>query len=83
MNRSDFKEQIVKIIPKVENTSEHENQIDTINDRARAMESEQLNNTINDTARVMQSKQYDQRYGQNNAIKAIYPAIQSGQTRGW
>ena len=44
LERSDFEKQIVRMIPKAENNSEHKNQ----------------SNTINDTARAMQSKQYDQ-----------------------
>ena len=67
LNRLDFKKQIVRIIPKAENTFEHKDQSDT----------------INDTARAMQSKQYIQRYGQSNAIKAIWPTIHLGQTWAW
>ena len=47
----DFEEQIVRIIPKVENTFEHKDQ----------------SGTINDTARAMQSMQYDQRYNQDKS----------------
>ena len=46
LDRSDFKKQIVRIIPTAKNTFEHEyNQIDqsdTINNMARAMQSELL-----------------------------------------
>ena len=59
LDHSDFKKQIVRIIPKSENTSKHKNQTDTINDTAKAMWSKQL-------------KQYNQRYGQSDAIKAIW-----------
>ena len=55
LDRLDFEEQIVRMIPKAENTFEHKDQ----------------SNRINDTARAIRSKQYNQQYGQNNAIKAI------------
>ena len=53
-----FEKQLIKIISKAENTSEHKNQTDIINNTARAMQLEQ-------------SKQYDQWYGQSDAVKAI------------
>ena len=37
LDRSDFEEQIVRIIPKAENNSEHDDQSDAINDTARAI----------------------------------------------
>ena len=62
LDHLDFKEQIVRIIPKAENSSKHKNQTDTINNTAKAMRSER-------------SKQYNQRYGRSDAIKAIWPVI--------
>ena len=49
LDRLHFEEQIVRMIPKVENISEYINQTDTINNTARAMQSERL-------------KRYDQQY---------------------
>ena len=64
MGRSQFEKQLMKMIPKTENTSEHKYD-------QRCGQSNQ-SDTINDMARAMQSKQYNQRYGQSNAIKAIW-----------
>ena len=37
LDRSDFKKQIVKIIPKAENTSKHKNQSDTTSDTVKTI----------------------------------------------
>ena len=49
LDRSDFKEQIVKMIPKAKNIFKHKDQ----------------NNTINNTARAIWSKRYNQQYNQD------------------
>ena len=68
LDRLDFKEQIVRMIPKAKNTSKHKyNQSNTIRAIQSAIRPEQYNqnNTINSTARAMrleQSKQYGPQY---------------------
>ena len=51
----DFEEQIVRMIPKAKNTSEHQDQSDQSNQ----------SNANNNTARAIRPKQYGQRYDQN------------------
>ena len=71
LDRPDFKEQIVRMIPKTENTFKHKyNQNDTIRAIRSTIQLKQCNqsDTINNTARAMQleqSKQYGQQYVQN------------------
>ena len=57
LDRLDFKKEIVRTIPKAENTSKYK-------DNQQYGQSNQ-SDTINNTARTMQSKQYDQQYNQD------------------
>ena len=75
LDRSGFEEQIVRMIPKAENTSEHENQSNTTSNMVRVIKAIKAMRS-NDMARAIQS-------AIRSAIKAIWPAIQSGGTRRW
>ena len=70
MDRSHFEEQIVRMIPKAENTSKHENQSDTTSDTLRAIK----------VIKAMQSNNMPRAIESaiRSAIKAIWPTIQSG-----
>ena len=58
LDRSDFKEQIVRMIPKVENISKHENQSDTTSNTVRAIKA----------IEEMQSTILPERYNQSNMV---------------
>ena len=70
LDYSDFEEQIVRMIPKAENTFKHENKSDTTSDTVRAIKAIKAMQSKN-TARAI-------RLAKRSAIKAIWPAIPSG-----
>ena len=66
LDRSDFEEQIVRMIPKAENTSEQSKQCNQrYNQRYDQSDQSNQNNAINNTARVIRPKQYGQQYDQD------------------
>ena len=62
LDRSDFEEQIVRMIPKVENTSEHQDQSDAINDTT--------SNTVRTikAIKAMRTTIRPERYDQSNMV---------------
>ena len=63
MGRSQFEEQIVRMIPKAENTSEHENQSNTTSNTVRAIK------TIKAIQSTIRPKQCDQSNMTSNTIR--------------
>ena len=92
LDRSDFKEQMVRMIPKAENTSEHKDQSDQSNainnmtsNTVRAIKAiKAMWSTIRPAIRSEQSKQskrcdqrYDQQYGQSNQSNMVSNTIKT------
>ena len=78
LDRSDFEEQIVRMILKAENTSEHQNQSNTINDTT--SNTVRAINAIKAMQTMIQPERYDQSDMASDTIKTNPGVVTSSVT---